>query len=176
MCLLSSETCIYLLLRSRVLALTCPEWQRRVRRPMLIRKCPKVFRRKALTLKFHHHCLTGQSDSVEMSIHGIPPTITNIPTINRQAISLSPRSISFPYPIHSVWIVISRLHLLSLVHRGVLSTCHLIPQHLVLCLAPSAERRLRHIDSWHAVLRLVDGLGLGEERRLLVDDGGRSLE
>ena len=143
---------------------------------MFVRKRPKVFGRKALTLKFHHHYLIGQSDSIEMSIHGIPPTITNISTINRQAISLSPRSISFSYPIHSVWIVISRLHLLSLVHRGILSTCHLIPQHLVLCLAPSAERRLRHIDSRHAVLRLVDGLRLSEERRLLVDDRGRSLK
>lgn len=67
---------------------------------------------------YHHNTLrTRQLNSIEnATINSIPPAGSNITTINRQPVMMSPRLIQLPNPIHAQRIVISRLHFLLLIH------------------------------------------------------------
>jgi hypothetical protein len=72
----------------------------------------------------------------------IPATITNITTINRQAVALSPGSVLLTAPIHAHQIIISWLHLLLVVHLETLCCSHVLHEHLVLGETDRAERWL----------------------------------
>ena len=60
--------------------------------------------------------LRRQPNSIEDTLICIPATITNITTVNCQAVSLGPRSVRLAAPVHAVGIVIGGLHLLLLIH------------------------------------------------------------
>jgi hypothetical protein len=87
-------------------------------------------------------------------------------------------------PIHAVWIIVSRLHLLLLVDVGSLGVGHLLCEDLGASLAKRAEAGLHYGVVWKIVVRrllldkvrlllvgVIDGLRLGDDTGLLVDDG-----
>jgi hypothetical protein len=137
-----------------------------------------------VSIRNYARLTTRQSNSIELSIHRIPSAVTNIATINCQAVSLGPSAIILSNPIHAVWIIISGLHLLLLVDVGSLGVCHLLCEDFGASLAECAEVGLhdgviREIVVGRLLLNevrvllvgIVDGLRLGDDTGLLVDDG-----
>jgi hypothetical protein len=138
-----------------------------------------------VSIRNYARLTTRQSNSIELSIHRIPSAVTNIATINCQAVSLGPSAIMLSNPIHAVWIIISGLHLLLLVDVGSLGVCHLLCEDFGAGLAERAEvglhdgvirkivvGRLLLLNEIRVLLiGIVDGLRLGDDTGLLVDDG-----
>lgn len=94
----------------------------------------------------------------------------------------------FSDPVHAEWIIISRLHFLLFVDVRSLGIGHLLSKDFSTCLAVCAIGGLHDAevgetgDRWLLLddigllsVRIVDGLGLRDDTRLLVDDG-RDLE
>lgn len=46
----------------------------------------------------------------------VPAALTNVPAVNRQAVSLGVSTIELSNPVHAHWIVVCRFHFLLLVH------------------------------------------------------------
>ena len=97
---------------------------------------------------------SSQPNRIELTIHRVPPAITNITTVNGQAVSLSPGAIMLSNPVHAEGIVVSRLHLLLLVDIGGLGVCHLLGEDFGASLTIGAEGGLhdaevrKAADSW----------------------------
>jgi len=85
--------------------------------------------------------LRRQTNSIEHAIITIPPNVTNITTIQRQAISLSPRIIELSAPIKAERVVVGRLHLLLLIDLGVLGVGYLLGKYFGAGLSPSGPGR-----------------------------------
>lgn len=68
----------------------------------------------------------SQANRIEDAVMSIPTTITNITTINGQAVALSPCTILLAAPIHAHRIIIGRFHLLLLIHLQALSGSELL--------------------------------------------------
>jgi len=108
-----------------------------------------------------------QSDRIERTILSIPPNIPNIATINRQAVSLGPGIIQLSHPVEAELVIVSRLHLLRLVHLQMTGHLYLLGHDFATRVADGAERWLLEAGAvvcglWlgHVWLLLVDWLGL----------------
>ena len=123
--------------------------------------------------------LRRQPNGIELSVHRIPAAFTNVATFDGQAIALGPCTILLTNPVHAERVIISGLHLLLLVHVGVLSVVHLLSGELVACQAPSAEGWLLDVEGRETVdggLRLDHVRLVGWLRHLRLGEHGMGAD